>query len=85
MSSLKSVFNGLTATAEDMVNFDQAEEVGEKIKKSLDGVAVTSAKIKKSRTMLKLFKTCKQVLHSACSSTVCRRGDFQPYQLNIPL
>ena len=31
-----------------MANCDQAEEVGEKIQKSLDGVAVTSAKIKKS-------------------------------------
>ena len=30
-----------------MANCDQAEEVGEKIQKSLDGVAVTSAKIKK--------------------------------------
>ena len=31
-----------------MVNCDQAEEVGEEIQKSLDGVAVTGAKIKKS-------------------------------------
>ena len=47
VSSLKSVFRSLTATDEDMVNCDQAEEVGEKIQKSLDSVAVTSAKIKK--------------------------------------
>ena len=47
VSSLKSVFSGLTATDEDKVNCDQAEEVGEKIQKSLDGVTVTSAKIQK--------------------------------------
>ena len=31
-----------------MVNCDQAEEVGEEIQKSHDGVAVTCAKIKKA-------------------------------------
>ena len=39
--------SGLTATDEDMVNCDQAEEADEKIQKSLDSVVVTSAKIKK--------------------------------------
>ena len=75
MSSLKSVFN-----AEDMVNFDQAEEVGEKIKKSLDGVAVTSAKIKKSRTMLKLLKTCKQALK--CCTALAQRQSVDVVTFN---
>ena len=48
MSSLISLSSSLTANDEDMVNCDQAKEVGEKIQKSLDGVAVTSAKMKKS-------------------------------------
>ena len=41
------VFSSLTATDEEMVNCDQVEEVGENIQKSVDGVAVTRAKIKK--------------------------------------
>ena len=51
VSSLQSLTSGLTATDEDMINCDQAKEVDEKIQTSLDGVAVKSAKIKRSENV----------------------------------
>ena len=48
VSSLTSLSSGLAAADEGMANCDQVEEVGEKIQKSLDGVAVTIVKMKKS-------------------------------------
>ena len=55
---LRSLSTGLTASKDDNINCDRVEEVGQRIQSSLDGVAVSAAKLKKSdavRTLQQLL------------------------------